>query len=158
VTEALNFDMVGDEDVSQRCRAALWPYSMPEASDNDPHCCRCGVFPVPSNLNMSNLYVVLVVKKVFSEEKGVNLYLKPGETKVDVEVSRSRAERAALHFGRFLVPFAFGVAPLHQVFGADDPAITTSRAVQIPLFHFHGGEKTIIDHVMAMLYLRCVLF
>ncbi|GKY91607.1 hypothetical protein MPSEU_000132600 [Mayamaea pseudoterrestris] len=155
VTEALHFDMVSDDDVLKRCRAALWPDSPPEAmTDNALECCRCGVFPIPSNLSVSHLYVVLVVKKVFSGDDGLDPYLKQLHSTQDVERDRRKAETAANLYGRFLTPFAFGVAPLHQVFGAEDPAVATSRAVQIPLFAFRGGEKTIIDHVMAMLYSR----
>jgi len=54
------------------------------------------------------------------------------------------------------MPFAFGVAPLLQVFGADNPIVASSRAVQIPLFRFSAGqgERQIIDHIMVMLYPR----
>jgi hypothetical protein len=42
-----------------------------------------------------------------------------------------------------------------QVFGggSESPVITSSRAVQIPLFRFSpgGGERQIIDHIMIML-------
>jgi hypothetical protein len=194
VTETLNFDVVSDPDVERRCFGSLWPYAQNQLEEkksvlsqikrvssvsqgsNLPSSklpesemlqgTRCGVFPLPSNLNVSNLYVVLIVHKVISEGSDFEAYLRPGkpvvgadkarQDKVDLETLRSRAEKASKKQWNFLMPFAFGVAPLLQVFGADVPVVASSRAVQIPLFRFSAGlgERQIIDHIMVMLYPR----
>ena len=186
ITETLNFDVVSDPGVESRCFASLWPHapSMPalgksalpfkrisldkqnpnalsSLGDNEKlQSTRCGVFPLPSNLNISNLYVILTVQKVISEGSDFEVYLRPskqsGQEKIDLENLRARAEKASRRQGRFLMPFSFGVAPLLQVFGADVPLVASSRAVQIPLFRFSAGlgERQIIDHIMVMLYPR----
>ncbi len=205
ITETLNFDVVSDPEVEQRCSGSLWPYAVVpgEAKDDTsfsrgavddatylsslPHnertqCSRCGVFPIPSNFNVANLYAILVVQKVLASESDIDIYLKAGkgsegeETElqsddipnakakvlVDLEKYKAKAEKASSRRSHFLVPFAFGVAPLLQVFGADSPTTACSRAVQIPLFRFFAGsgDRQIIDHIMVMLFPRyvCVLF
>jgi hypothetical protein len=126
---------------------------------------RCGVFPLPSNFSISNLYAVLIVHKALGEESELDAYLKldpepkPSATKQpnqDLNKLRNKAERSSERLGRFVMPFAFGVAPLLQVIGADVPMIPSSRAVQIPLFKLDAGrgEKPIIDHIMVMLHPR----
>ena len=126
---------------------------------------RCGVFPLPSNFSISNLYAVLIVHKGLGEESELDAYLKlDSESKLsaskqpnlDLGKLRSKAERSSERLGRFVMPFAFGVAPLLQVIGADVPTIPSSRAVQIPLFELDAGrgEKPIIDHIMVMLHPR----
>ena len=154
VTEALYFDIVGDDIVARRCSSALWPYSTSQASADRLTGTRCGVFPLPSNLNVSNLYAVLVVRKVLFNERDLGPYLTPGLNAVDLEKLRLKAEKASCSHGRLLMPLAFGVAPLLQVFGTDNPSVATSRAVQIPLFQFNGEENQIIEHIMVMLYPR----
>jgi hypothetical protein len=167
VTEALQFDHVTDSEMEERCAASLTPYfkckllSEEMAYDESTEHLRgtsCGVFPLPSNLNVANLYAVLIVRKVLSEESGLEPYLKPRKAGVDLEKLKSAAERASNRHGAFLIPFAFGVAPLLQVFGSDNPVLASSRAVQIPLFHFSDGERQIIDHIMVMLFPRYVDF
>lgn len=115
---------------------------------------RCGVFPIPSNLNVANLYAVLIVHKVVSDEADLDPYLKPGKPINDLERLRNSAAKNSSRRGDFVLPFAFGVAPLLQVFGTDNPTVASSRAVQIPLFHFSEGERQIIDHIMVMLFPR----
>jgi hypothetical protein len=115
---------------------------------------RCGVFPLPSNFNIVNLYAILVVHKVVSEEADLDPYLKENKAVgYDAEKLRAKAEKASARRGRFLVPFCFGVAPLIQVVGTDTPNVARSRAVQIPLFHLATGQgdRPIIDHIMVML-------
>jgi hypothetical protein len=168
VTEALHFDYVGDPEIESRCQASLWPYS--RSSDltfhvnhgrNDEqserlHGTRCGVFPLPSNLNIANLYAVLIVRKVISDDSDFEPYIKPSTSTIDVEKFRMNAQKASERHGHFVLPFAFGVAPLLQVFGTDNPVVASSRAVQIPLFRFSDGERQIIDHIMVMLFPRYV--
>jgi len=157
VTETLSFDVVSDQSIQQRCRRALWPIDgKPEEMSQGT---RCGVFPLPSNLNIHNLYAILIVHKVVSAECDFEPYLATGSSddpQVDLESLRQRAEKACIRQGNFITPFAFGVAPLLQVFGADIPIVPSSRAVQIPLFQFSSnqGERQIIDHIMVMLYPR----
>lgn len=168
VTETLNFDVVSDPTVEGRCHGSLWPFSC-DNEDEKLQGTRCGVFPLPSNLNIHNLYAILIVHKVVSEGADFEAYLRPSksnakntagtdssDTPVDLELLRSRAEKASNQQGRFIMPFAFGVAPLLQVFGADVPIVPSSRAVQIPLFRFAAGlgDRQIIDHIMVMLYPR----
>lgn len=114
----------------------------------------CGVFPLPSNLNVSNLYAVLIVRKILSEDADFDPYLKPRKPLPELEKLKSNAEKACNRHGSFLLPFAFGVVPLLQVFGIDNPVIASSRAVQIPLFQFSDGERQIVDHIMVMLFPR----
>lgn len=163
VTETLHFDVVSDETIEQRCRGALWPFGS-RTEDEMSRGTRCGVFPLPSNLNISNLYAILIVHKVVSEGSDLDPYLLPtgtasensDGTTVDLESLRRRAEKACSQQGKFLMPFSFCVAPLVQVFGADIPVVPSSRLVEIPLFKFSAekGERQIIDHIMVMLYPR----
>ena len=157
ITETLDFDVVSDPTIEQTCRRALWPIS--SSSEEMLLGTRCGVFPLPSNLNIHNLYAILIVHKVVSDRSDFEPYLKADgldDTPVDLETLRARAEQACNRQGSFIMPFAFGVAPLLQVFGADIPVTPSSRAVQIPLFQFSSnqGERQIIDHIMVMLYPR----
>jgi len=137
------------------------------------------VFPIPSNFNVGNLYAVLIVQKVVASDSDVDIYLKPGKSseskesvpqyndvdqeakrdnEVDLEKYKTKAEKASSRRSHFLVPFAFGVAPLLQVFGTENPTTACSRAVQIPLFRFFAGagDRQVIDHIMVMLYPRYV--
>jgi hypothetical protein len=158
VTEALSFDYAAHETVEARCRTSLWPYGGEHVGT------RCGIFPIPSNLNVANLYAVLIVRKVVgggslsgaAADSDLDPYLKPGKTWTDVERFKASAERASAKNGQILIPFAFGVAPLLQVFGLDNPVVASSRAVQIPLFHFSSGERQIFNHIMYMLFPRYV--
>lgn len=165
VTEALTFDVLNDASVASRCARTLYPYKQHEDFDGPRPVrnssnggeslqgTRCGVFPVPSNLSMANLYIVLIVRRVLSDDPN-DFYYRPGKTVVDAEKLRSSAEKASQRFGALLQPLAFGVAPLLQVFGVETPLYATSRAVQIPLFRFRGDERSIRDHIMVMLYPR----
>lgn len=152
VTEALQFDYVANIDMAERCRPSLWPYGGGEGGCGT----RCGVFPIPSNLNVANLYAILIVRKVVGDESDFDPYLKPGKSWSDLAKLQANAEKAAERYGQLTLPFAFGVAPLLQVFGVENPVVATSRAVQIPLFHFTTGERQIIDHIMYMLHPKYV--
>lgn len=161
VTETLNFDVVSDSEVEKRNLFSLCPFSVENKGKEPPAGTRCGVFPLPSNLNVKNLYVIITVSKVISGNSDFDHYLrrKPagckGKTdKTDLAALRTKAETASQHHGKFIMPFAFGVAPIHQVFGADVPHIPSSRMVQIPLFHFSAGkgERQIINHIIVMAY------
>ena len=170
-----------DPKVEDACIGSLWPFfasstMTPQGArsstqtpitnasmSNNPSLqgTRCGVFPLPSNLNVANLYAVLTCSKVLSDESDFEIYLKQSKASrsagpIDIEKYRMKAEKASNQHGSFLMPFAFGVAPLLQVFGADNPVVASSRAVQIPLFRFSAGkgERQIIDHIMVMLYPR----
>ena len=118
----------------------------------------------PSNLNIANLYVVLIIHKVLPvDPSAVEVYTSPTPSSkdagkiFDLDKYRSKAERASDGQGQFLTPFCFGVAPLLQVFRTEVPTtMASSRAVQIPLFHLlpGRGERPILDHIMVMLYPR----
>jgi hypothetical protein len=171
VTEVLTFDAVRDPGVEAACSGSLWPFSTPSSSSAAAHSdqatqgSRCGVFPLASNLNVSNLYAILIVHKVLSDSEDAAVYTNPAKTDskgaalpsgVDINKFRGRAAKASSRQGDFLMPFAFGVAPLLQIFGTDVPTSVNSRAVQIPLFKFANGygDRPIIDHIMVMLYPR----
>lgn len=175
VTEVFNFDVVRDPEVEARCTHALWPYASsfeenvpwtpPGASHEATQGSRCGVFPLASNLNFANLYAIIIIHKVLSDREGVEPYILPSTSDVKSTVShsdpeivklRGKAEKISSRRGHFLMPFAFGVAPLLQIFGTDIPTVVSSRAVQIPLFRFltGQGDRPIIDHIMVMLYPR----
>lgn len=173
VTEVLNFDVVTDHDIETRCQATLWPYlESEEASASEcTQGTRCGVFPIPANLQLANLYAVIIVRKVFSDDSDIDAYMLPSDDidskgtsqrPLDLDLSsyRSKAEKASQRQGKFLTPFAFGVAPILQVFGTDVPTVPLSRAVGIPLFSLSPGlgDRPIIDHIMVMLFPRCVSF
>ena len=176
ITEALHFDVVTDEEVEGRCSGSIWPYLTDEEKRLDGNVpeerrtqgTRCGLFPVPSNYNIANLYAILIVGKVASEG-GATVYMgekdatdpkgtPPRAKNQDTDKLRGKAEVASDRHGHFLTPFSFGVAPLLQVFGTDVPSVPSSRAVQIPLFQLTPGqgERPIIDHIMVMLYPRYV--
>ncbi len=156
VTETLNFDLIKNAQVEQSCSFSLSPYTDEATSSR---LTSCGVFPLPSNLSVNNLYAIITVGKVISEGSDFEPYLKQTKGKndqINIENLRQKAEKASANHGNFVMPFAFGVAPLLQVFGADVPKVPSSRAVQIPLFRFYAGngERQIIDHIMVMLYPR----
>jgi hypothetical protein len=172
VTEVLHFDVVSDCKVEERCFGALWPFhdgssgDVPESERTQGT--RCGVFPIPSNLNIANLYAIIVIQRVLSDKSDMEAYTKQDQdgaplrsTAVDREKYREKAQKASERQGQFVMPFAFGVTPLLQVFGTDTPVVPISRAVQIPLFQFRSGisigERQIIDHIMVMLYPRANL-
>lgn len=159
ITETLYFDYVSDESVAQMCVDALWPYMSPDGvvSSDRKGCLqgtRCGVFPLPSNFHIANLYAVLVVEKIYSSDVDLDIYLKGQKDPVDLERLRVQASTSSREFRNITRPFAFGVAPLLQVFGPDNPSTAMSRAVQIPLFRLRACkiERQIIDHIMVMLY------
>lgn len=158
VTETLNFDLIKNPEVEKHCFSALSPDDKTNKSSS--HLTSCGVFPLPSNLSVNNLYAIITVGKVISEGSDFEPYLraksKGKDDQINIENLRQKAEKASINHGNFIMPFAFGVAPLLQVFGADVPRVPSSRAVQIPLFRFYAGngERQIIDHIMVMLYPR----
>jgi hypothetical protein len=160
VTETLNFDLTKNPEVEKRCFASLSPYTTDNTNPSSSHLTSCGVFPLPSNLSVNNLYAIITVGKVISEGRDFEPYLRSkakgkGE-QINIENLRAKAEKSSINHGNFIMPFAFGVVPLLQVFGADNPRVPSSRAVQIPLFRFYAGngERQIIDHIMVMLYPR----
>ncbi len=175
ITESLHFDVVSDPEVEKNCRTALWPYDQQElgpdestssdlTSKSDLQGTRCGVFPLHARYSMENLYAVIIVNKVLAEDNDLDVYMNPQKQKVDdrnhqtknispdLSKLRMKASKSADRFGRFLMPFAFGVAPLVQILGSTPPTIPTSRAAQIPLFKLISGEgeKPIIDHILAV--------
>ena len=162
VTETLNFDLIKNAQVEKQCYSSLSPYTPSDDTANHTHSnlTSCGVFPLPSNLSVNNLYAIITVGKVISEGSDFEPYLrakpKGKDDQISIENLRAKAEKASTNHGNFVMPFAFGVAPLLQVFGADVPRVPSSRAVQIPLFRFYAGngDRQIIDHIMVMLYPR----
>ena len=176
VTESLHFDVVSDADVEVKCERALWPAMkgmendqfhegtpLRDAPENRLQGTRCGVFPLSPDLNIDNLFAVLIVHKVLSEDCDLEIYFnstrQKGEDRghqpmqpMDVARARNKAGRSADRLGLFLMPFSFGVAPLVQILGREAPTIPTSRAAQIPLFTLAAGkgEQPIIDHAIAM--------
>ncbi len=181
ITESLYFDVVSDRGVEESCRAALWPYLDKMESPETPLSCdedllsssmlrgtRCGVFPLHSRYDMTNLYAVLIVHRTIPEESEPDVYVNPPKPKIDeksnqfknakpdVAKLRIKAGKAADRFGHILTPFTFGVAPLVQILGSTPPQIPTSRAAQIPLFKMVSGdsEKHIINHILAVTHQR----
>jgi hypothetical protein len=176
VTESLHFDVVSDANVEMKCKRALWPAMkgmendkfsegtpLRDAPENRLQGTRCGVFPLSPDLNIDNLFAVLIVHKVLSEDCDLDIYfnssrqkggdrgLQPVQT-LDVSKARNKAGRSADRLGQFLMPFSFGVAPLVQILGREAPTMPASRAAQIPLFNLAAGkgEQPIIDHAIAM--------
>ena len=160
VTETLNFDLTKNPEVEKSCFSSLSPYTTDTTNQQSSHLTSCGVFPLPSNLSVNNLYAIITVGKVISEGSDFEPYLraksKGKDEQINIENLRAKAKKASTNHGDFVMPFAFGVAPLLQVFGADVPRVPSSRAVQIPLFRFYAGngDRQIIDHIMVMLYPR----
>jgi hypothetical protein len=173
VTETLNFDIVQDSDVITKCRRALWPYekesdvngllSSPESTnDSQSEGTSCGIFPLPANLSISNLYAVIIVHKVMADSAELQPYYKPGRhesTQDDIPALaelRNAAKAACEQNGQFITPFAFGVVPLKHIIGDESPKVPVSRAVQIPLFKFdqERGSASIFDHILLMLHPR----
>jgi len=71
ITEALHFDIISDSKLEQKYMSSIWPF-LKEGDDDDSvnklQGTRCGVFPLPSNLEMSSLHAVLIVQKVVDEK------------------------------------------------------------------------------------------
>lgn len=176
VTEWLCFDVVQDPGVIDSCRCALWPYdkgsdvnglltSPVSADDKDARSegTSCGVFPLPGNLSISNLYAVIIVHKVIAEPAETQHYYKPGRHDLAAqeelpELSKLRVDAgiACEERGHLVAPFAFGVVPLKHIIGEESPKFPVSRAVQIPLFRYdpERGPTSIFDHIMLMLHPR----
>jgi len=174
ITESLHFDIVSDPEVEKRCRVALWPYSYQQnafevlSPENEAimfEGTRCGVFPIHSRYDIRNLYAVLIVHKILTDNNELDIYqnhsMNPkfddGHTRTKIPESdlrklRERAGKSAERFGPLITPFAFGVAPLVEILGSSPPHIPTSRAAQIPLFRMTAGEgeKPILDHIFAV--------
>ena len=108
---------------------------------------RCGIFPLPSKFNISDLYAVLVVHKTLSDDSELDIYMKSKKQKVDdksttqekaihLQRHRNKAEMSSNRFGNFLMPFAIGVAPLIGVI------LKLASGL---------GEQSIIDHILIQL-------
>lgn len=177
VTEALNFDIVQDPSVIQSCTRALWPYASNSEVSDDPSTAgdtdvtalegtTCGVFSLPSNLSLSNLYAVLIVNKVVAGSADLEHYYKPNrrESKassgtveqLDLQKLRENAAKASEEFGQYITPFVFGIVPLLHIIETESTKTPVSRAVQIPLFKFAQGRGvgSILDHILVMLHPR----
>lgn len=181
VTEVLNFDVVQDPQVIEKCKRALWPYATESDLDKLPGAMNsqkikdevilegspCGVFPLPSHLHISNLYAVLLVHKVVSDNVDQHPYFKPsrrdktssGNQKEDIDLAKLRenASKSSDTYGQLVTPIAFGVLPLMQIVGTEEsPKSPVTRVVQIPLFKFEQGRGTdvILDHILGMLHPR----
>ena len=180
VTEALNFDIVQDPGVIQSCKRALWPYAdeaevddILESSSTTGETegmalegTTCGVFSLPSNLSLSNLYAVLIVNKVVARSSDLEHYYKPNrrESKatpgaidqLDLEKLRENAAKSSEESGQFIMPFVFGIVPLLHIIETESAKTPVSRAVQIPLFKFAQGRgvESILDHILVMLHPR----
>jgi len=158
VTETLHFDIVQDAEVIQNCNNALWPYAKENGTQSEGT--SCGMFPLPANLSISNLYAVIVVEKVISGKAELQPYYKPGrhESHDDIDLSKLRdaAKATCERYGHFTTPFAFGVVPLKHIIGDESPTSTVTRAVQIPLFKYdpERGPQSIFDHILLMLHPR----
>lgn len=183
VTEVLNFDVVQDPEVINRCKKALWPYASQSDLDKLPGAIGsqkiddnvilegspCGVFPLPAHLQISNLYAVLLVHKVVSDDVDQHPYFKPSRRdktslsnqKEDIDLTKLRdhAAMSAESYGQLITPIAFGVLPLMQIVGNEEsPKVPVTRVVQIPLFKFEQGRGTdvILDHILGMLHPRAI--
>ena len=177
VTEALNFDIVQDPSVIQSCKRALWPYSdeaevngilgsSSAAGETALEGTTCGVFSLPSNLSLSNLYAVLIVNKVVAGSSDLEHYYKPNrrESKassgtieqIDLQKLRENAAKSSEEFGQYITPFVFGIVPLLHIIETESAKTPVSRAVQIPLFKFAQGRgvESILDHILVMLHPR----
>ncbi len=177
VTEFLNFDIVQDPTVIKNCKHALWPYTKEsdihgwraaseDDTTNEATCTTthsegtsCGLFPLGSDLSISNLYAVIIVNKVIVEHAiEMSPYYKPGretaQEGIDLETLRSSAAKSCSKYGQILMPFAFGVVPLKHILGDESPKAPVSRAVQIPLFKYdvERGSQSIFDHILRMLH------
>lgn len=178
VTEALNFDIVQDPSVINSCKDALWPYasdaerndileSPSTAEETNVHTLEgttCGVFSLPSNLSLSNLYAVLIVNKVVAGSSEMEHYYKPTRRdpktpsgaieELDLQKLRENAAKSSEEFGQFITPFVFGIVPLMHIIETESAKTPVSRAVQIPLFKFvqGSGVKSILDHILVMLH------
>ncbi|KAL7554277.1 hypothetical protein ACHAWF_017721 [Thalassiosira exigua] len=173
VTESLNFDVVQDPVVIRNCKHAIWPYAdsdanglltSPASAVDDTHSegTSCGIFPLPANLSISNLYAVLTVHAPMRETSELQHYYKPGRHEhrqgdiPDLETLREGAKTACERYGNFITPIAFGVVPLKHIIDDESPKIPVSRAVQIPLFKYDPDRclKCIYDHILLMLHPR----
>lgn len=132
VTEVLNFDVVQDPVVIQKCKKALWPYASKSDLKNLPAAIGsqnidenvilegspCGIFPLPSHLHISNLYAVLLVHKVVSDDLDQQPYFKPSrrdktansnqKEEFDLTKLRENASKSADSYGQLITPIAFG--------------------------------------------------
>ena len=175
VSESLCFDIVQDPRVIEGCKNALWPYAQETDANGQPTSpsmateesksegTSCGLFPLPANLSISNLYAVIIIHKVIAEsESELQPYYKPSRheappnEEIDLTKLRENASQACDRYGQFLQPFAFGVVPLKHIIGDESPKVPVSRAVQIPLFKYdpERGPQSIFDHILLMLHPR----
>jgi len=168
----LNFEIVQDHDVIDKCKRALWPYAseveLDELTGRIVGCSKiddnvisegspCGVFP---------LYAVLLMHKVVSDSSDQQPYFKPSrrdktstgqKEEIDLAKLRENASKAAEQYGQLITPIAFGVLPLTDIIGNDEsPKVPVTRVVQITLYKFEQGRgmDIIFDHILGMLHRR----
>ena len=93
----------------------------------------------------ANLFAVLLVKKVLSEDP-LDMYLKqgggggPNSKSPDLAKLRASAEKASQRQSAFLLPFAFGVAPLLR-------SLVARRIRSLPAaerFRFHYSDSPLV--------------
>ena len=158
ITESLCFDVASEQDDEAYNSTLLHPsvssISNEEKNIESFQSTRCGVFPIQSCYEMKNLYAVLIVQKVLSDDSDMEIYWNSeNEAKLlDLAKCRNKVSRAVDRVGHILTPFAFGVAPLAQILSSESPVIPTSKAAQIPLFKLNSGEgeDPIINHIIAI--------
>ena len=146
VTEFLHFDVVQDPQVIQNCKHALWPYAKESDDVNESHgiTTSCGMFPLPRNLSISNLYAVIIVNKVIADGTELQPYYKPGRhatsppENFNLEKLREAAKVACSQYGQFTHPFVFGVVPLRHVIDNESPQVPLRSACYLFFCHDHA--------------------
>ena len=164
ITESIHFEYCANaKDIENACAKALWPYQNMKNHQNLIGS-KSGVFPIPSNFNIANLYVVLIVKKVLSEDADLEPYLKslhpssspssPTQTSqptaYDIGKYKQKAKKASERFGHFLTPFAFSVIALEHVIKDVTPKTLYTMLIKVPLIKFEkgSGDKVIIEYII----------
>lgn len=159
VTESLWFDYYDhNPDFETDFERSLYPNdsdgTKKTKSDQNSNT-TCGVFPLPSNFNVSNLFVVLIVHKALSEDSDLEPYYRNNPTSPSTKAQheetlkyRQKAKQNTIRNGKILTPFAFGVVALEHVIGSSQKM--NRMLVQIPLFQYPSGKGDIpiIDNIV----------
>ena len=162
ITESFHFDFVTDKNIEQLWSSILNPYSGRKDKGTrhfSDHGSRCGLFPIPSSLNFSSLYAILLVRRALSnDDELLSLYaddapkkklfrLKSESPRVDkIEVWREKAYNKAAKYSHIQSPFAFGILPLAEAVGSENPSAATRRSLEMPLFYAGTSDMSQLLH------------
>jgi hypothetical protein len=163
ITESYQFDFVSDDNLGKMWSSILCPISTEDIRGTVRNEIMLesyhrknsrALFPVPLQLELSNIYVMLLVRTAWSNDEEIRNLYKTGEP-AEKSIFRSKSERLKTeknHLlrekayknvakGRFFQSsFAFGVVPLRDVLKADNVGSPNGAALEMPLYYLDDSD------------------